>query len=58
MSEKVVLLADHSKINKRSFVNINSLDAVDIIIVDQKASKEYFSLEGLEKKKIIYSKTD
>lgn len=58
MSEKVILLADHSKMNKRSFINIESLDAVDIIIVDHKVSKENFSLDEFEMKKVIYSKTN
>lgn len=55
-AEKVILMADHSKINKKSFVNIDSFDAVDIIIVDSHVSKEYFSSHEFNDLKIIYSK--
>ncbi|MEK4384329.1 DeoR/GlpR family DNA-binding transcription regulator [Solibacillus sp. FSL W7-1464] len=55
-SEKIILMADHSKINKKSFVQIGSIDVVDIIIVDDYVSREYFSFYEFKDKKIIYSK--
>lgn len=50
-SEKVIVLADSTKIGKRSFGKIASLDAMDILITDSNISSKYKTLfedQGIE----------
>lgn len=56
MAEEIILLVDHSKINKRSFVYIESTDVLHTIIVDQHAQMEALSSEVIGHVNIIYSK--
>ncbi len=43
-SNKVVVLADHSKLGKRTFVHVVSMDDVDLVITDLGLSKEQSDL--------------
>lgn len=56
IAEKVILLVDHSKINKRVFVYIDSLRALDYIVVDSLVEKSYFQGDALKEVQVIYSK--
>ena len=50
-SEKVIVLADSTKIGKRSFGKIGNLDVVDILITDSDIPNEYktiFENQGIE----------
>lgn len=55
MSDKKILLMDYSKVEKRSFVYIDSAQALDFIIVDSKSPKKYFDAEQLSGVEVIFS---
>ncbi|MER1986520.1 MAG: DeoR/GlpR family DNA-binding transcription regulator [Solibacillus sp.] len=56
MAEEIILLVDHSKINKRSFVQIESMCRLHKIIVNEHAKMEALSNEAVGDITVIYSK--
>lgn len=56
MAEEIILLVDHSKINKRSFVYIESMQRLNKIIVNEQPEMEALSSEAVGDITVIYSK--
>ncbi|MDX2190232.1 MAG: DeoR/GlpR family DNA-binding transcription regulator [Bacteroidota bacterium] len=54
-ADKVFLLCDSTKLEKNSFVKFASIQNIDCLITDSKASKEHISLYANNNIKIVYS---
>ena len=55
MAAEVILMADYTKIQKKSFVQIANVAAIDIIITDNKVEKSYFNVKALKNVQVIFS---
>ena len=56
MAEKKYLLLDHTKLDKKAFANIDTIGAIDVLIIDSNATEE--SIAGFEKQEIQIIKAD
>lgn len=56
IADTVILLVDHSKFNKGSFVYIDSLSSLDYIVVNNQVEKSYLLEDELNEIQVLYGK--
>lgn len=51
---KVILLADHTKLGRVAFMKLTDLEAIDVVVTDQKPSDEWLRLFGRNNIEVCY----